>query len=420
MMIFAMTLLLVVAPMPPVRAVQQGQAGQASASEGIHERVERSLDERRTELIAFRHDLHRHPELSGEEERTSAAVAKALHELGLEVRANVGGYGVVAVLEGAGSGPVLGFRADMDAVRSQADDPVEFASERPGVRHICGHDVHTTTAVALAHALHAVRDAWSGKLVLYFQPAEETASGARAMIADGALDDPTPEAVFAYHSSPLAVGQIGVTPLQALPARDAVRVRVEGQADLRQAAERVGQAIAGLTTLEEPWSAPSQTEDFLVAQAYAPRLEEDASAWIVAGQVTSSSRPMSARARASLAEALAAMESDDLRFELEYEARQIPGVFNDPDILAQTEEALRGVVGADNYVVSHGTPPQFSEDFGHFQDRAPGIMYWLGVSNPATGTRGMPHSPDFVADDEAVFVGARAMAAVLLSRFDTP
>ena len=102
--------------------------------------------------IAFRRDLHRHPELSGMEVRTAQLVAIELRRLGLEVRTGVGGHGVVAILRGARPGPLIAYRADMDAVPTSAADPVDFPSLNAGIRHICGHDIHTTIAVALASA----------------------------------------------------------------------------------------------------------------------------------------------------------------------------------------------------------------------------------------------------------------------------
>jgi metal-dependent amidase/aminoacylase/carboxypeptidase family protein len=137
------------------------------------------------ELIAFRRDLHQHPELSGEEVRTAELVAERLRRLGLEVQTGVGGHGVVGLLQGGRPGPVVAFRADMDAVPSADPDPVAFASLRSGVRHICGHDIHTTLGLALATGFAAVRRDLPGSVLFIFQPAEERATGARAMLTDG-------------------------------------------------------------------------------------------------------------------------------------------------------------------------------------------------------------------------------------------
>lgn len=125
------------------------------------------------ELIALRHDLHRNPEVSGKEIRTSAKVAEKLTSLGFEVQENVGGYGVVGVLQTGRSGPVVAFRADMDATAQDNNDDVSYASQVEGVYHICGHDMHTTIGIALAEALSHVKDDLSGTVMLIFQPEEE-------------------------------------------------------------------------------------------------------------------------------------------------------------------------------------------------------------------------------------------------------
>ncbi len=174
------------------------------------------------ELIAFRNDLHRHPELSGAEERTAAAVAAALNDAGLTVRTGVGGHGVVAVLAGGRPGPLVALRADMDAVRSNAPDPdTEIASKVPGVRHICGHDVHTTVALGVARSLAAVREEIAGSVMFVFQPAEENVRGALAMLADGVFADGVPAAIFAFHTAPHEVGHIGTKPDVLLGSRGA-------------------------------------------------------------------------------------------------------------------------------------------------------------------------------------------------------
>ncbi len=165
------------------------------------EAINARLEELRDDLIELRRDLHRHPEIAGQEERTAKVIAERLKKLGLEVTTGVGGHGVVAVLKGGQPGGVVGFRADMDATLSMMPDPVaEIASVTPGVRHICGHDVHVAVGVGVAEALAALRDELPGTVKFLFQPAEENATGAKAMVADGALGAPTPEAIFTVHT----------------------------------------------------------------------------------------------------------------------------------------------------------------------------------------------------------------------------
>jgi metal-dependent amidase/aminoacylase/carboxypeptidase family protein len=178
----------------------------ASQTENAADTAAAAIEARRESLIAFRRDIHRNPELANEEQRTASKAAGRLRELGFDVTENIGGYGVIGVLHGARPGPVVAFRADMDAVRSDAPDPAPFASERTGIRHICGHDIHTTIGLALAEGFAASRDSLSGSVMLVFQPAEETTNGARDMLADGAFDELRPDAIFAYHTAPPETG----------------------------------------------------------------------------------------------------------------------------------------------------------------------------------------------------------------------
>ena len=163
-----------------------GNAG-ATTDRDIHDEFVKALAENETSLIDFRRHLHRFPEIAGEEQNTSAAIATRMKQSGLEVRTGVGGYGVVAVLKGKRPGPVVAYRADMDAIASTGPDPVPFSSEDPAIRHGCGHDMHVAIAVGIAETLAGFRDEMQGTVVFYFQPAEETAAGAAAMIADDAM-----------------------------------------------------------------------------------------------------------------------------------------------------------------------------------------------------------------------------------------
>ena len=279
--------------------------------------VERALVRQRDAIVALRQDLHTHPELSGEEQRTAGVVAERLRALGLDVRGGVGGHGVIARLSGAHPGRTIGFRADMDAFASSAPDPYSFPSMTPGVRHICGHDVHTAVAIATAEAMASVRSQLAGTVVFVFQPAEENARGARAMLDDGALAGESLDAIFAFHTAPMPLGSIGTK--------------------------------SGL---------------LLNANSVAP------------------------------------------------------GATNDVALELRSRGVIRAVVGSEQLVVTTTVVPGFSEDFGHFQAVAPGVMFWLGVSNPERGTVGAPHSPDYVADDAAIHVGARAMSALLLAELE--
>src|SRR4051812_28629553 len=176
----------------------------------INARITKIVEARTQELIALRRKLHEHPELAFEEHETAKAVGAFLTKLGIKFRGGVGKTGLVAVIEGAKPGPTIGIRADMDALPILEQTGLPFASKRPGKMHACGHDVHTVIALGVAAALNEMRDSLSGRVKFIFQPAEETLSGAQAMIADGVLDDPKMDLVLGYHNWPaVPAGKVG-------------------------------------------------------------------------------------------------------------------------------------------------------------------------------------------------------------------
>ena len=391
-----------------------GSAADTELARAARERVE-SL---RAELIEVRRDLHRHPEISGQEQRTAGVVARRLQGLGLEVRTGVGGHGVVGVLRGGVAGRVIAYRADMDAVPSTAPDPVEFRSLDPGVRHICGHDLHVTIGLALAEALAAVRDRLPGTVVFLFQPAEENATGARAMIADGALREPRPSAVFGVHAAPLPVGRLGTAERALMASRDTVRVIVTGAGDVRAAAAAARAALETVGTLPPAAAiAPAADPDFVLAQFRAPAPRAgDSGDLVIEGMFSVATAKGRALARQRAEQALAPLSFDGVDLRLEIEERAIAGIDNDPELTRRAVASVRAALGADAVLPIEAVVPAFSEDFGSFQDEVPGTFFFLGVANAERGWAGMPHSPDFVADEEAIFVGARAMLAVLLDQ----
>jgi hippurate hydrolase len=196
------------------------------------------LDELSARLADFYRDLHQHPELSLHEHRTAQRVAEALRPLGFEVTEQVGGTGVVGLLRN-GDGPVVMLRADFDALPVREETGLPYAStiravgedgaEVP-VMHACGHDMHATCLVGAAEVLARTRGAWSGTLLVVFQPAEELARGARDMVDDGLFQRfPTPEVVLGQHVGPLPAGVIGHASGPVMAASDSAEVVLYGR-----------------------------------------------------------------------------------------------------------------------------------------------------------------------------------------------
>jgi hippurate hydrolase len=189
-------------------------------------------------LMSLYRDLHANPELSMQEVRTPAKLAAEVRKLGFDVTEHVGKTGVVAVMKN-GPGPVLLLRADMDALPVTEQTGLPFASKvrgtsrsgiETGVMHACGHDTHVATWLGTARRMAAMKDQWSGTLVMILQPGEETVEGAKAMLEDGLYTRfPKPDYLLAFHdAAALPAGQIGITPRYALASVDSVNITIHG------------------------------------------------------------------------------------------------------------------------------------------------------------------------------------------------
>ncbi|MFQ5527320.1 MAG: M20 family metallopeptidase [Thermoanaerobaculia bacterium] len=366
-------------------------------------------------MIEIRRDLHRHPEVSGQEERTAAIVADRLRDLGFAVRTGIGGHGVVGILAGAQPGPVVAFRADMDAVASSAPDPVEFRSLTPGVRHICGHDLHTTIGLALAEGFSSTREDLAGTVMLVFQPSEENARGARAMLADDVFGDPKPDAIYAVHTAPMPVGAVATAMETLLAWRDSVTVRVTGTGDLEAAAQEVHGRIEALATVTQEQAVQPAPPDAISVQSGAPRTTDEGD-YAVTATISTANR----EAQELLEVELAELAFEGVSIHLDYQHKWVAGATNSRPHAERAVAVARSTLGEEAVLVLDNVIPAFSEDFGTFQQHVPGVMFFLGVSNPEKGWVGMPHSPGYVADEEAIFVGARLMGAVMLDFLTSP
>ncbi len=375
-----------------------------------------------SEVVALRRAVHQHPELAGDERRTAALVAGRLRAAGLAVSTGVGGHGVVAVLEGAGEGPTLAYRADMDAV---ADDEVfggGFSSRVPGAAHLCGHDLHTAIGVGVARVLAAVRERLNGRIVFLFQPAEETLAGARAMIEDGVLDRTAPREIYALHCAPLPAGEFAVMPGLGQPGQDHFRIELSGP-DAGAEGRRLLAGIEELATVTRPGSpedAARLFESLVTPDGPLARfvfVESDLSpagpdrtdlrAWV---------RAWPDSRYADLRRAVRTLVDATPGARVEFADAPFPAMVCSPELSLAAAAHLREGFGPDAVTVLHAAFPFNGEDFALFLRQVPGAMFLLGVADPDAGINGVPHAPDFAADERALRVGVQAMAGFLARR----
>ncbi|MBI1808696.1 MAG: amidohydrolase [Gemmatimonadetes bacterium] len=379
-------------------------------------------------LTAWRHDIHEHPELSNEEVRTSKLVADHLKSLGLEVRTHVGGNGVVAVLRGGRPGPVVGLRAEMDAlpVVEQVDVPFKstvrttYNGVSTGVMHACGHDMHVAILMGTAEVLTAMKAELPGTIVFLFQPAEELPpiGGAGPMIAAGAMDDPKVDAVFGLHVGPGPVGAVSAVAGSTTSAADGLRIVVHGR-QTHGAFPSAGvdpivvgsQIVLGLQTIISRQVNLNTAPAVVTIGAFQGGLRENIipdSVWMI-GTV----RTLDEGMRTSIHErikrtaegiAQSAGATADVTITRGYDITN-----NDTSLTAKMLPTLRRVAGAS--MLRPGSASSAGEDFSRFAQKAPGLFISLSVTPPGVDPmHSVNHSPLFQGDDRALPIGVRLMA----------
>ncbi len=386
----------------------------------------------RHELSATRRDFHMHPELSGQEQRTAGIVADKLREYGLKVSTGVGGHGVIGLLEGKRDGPIVAWRADMDAVPGDEILNAPYKSCVPGVIHICGHDAHTTIGLGIAQVLSSMRDQVAGQVKFIFQPAEETVVGAQAIIAAGGLENPRPSAIFALHIAPLPVGRLGSVAGMVLPGMTAFRIVIRNAATPAlintclqsiRALSTVGfpSSAAGLTDFLEAMEAGSDLlERFIVIYCSLNPEQRVENRQVIEGFARTANeelwRQVPGLMRAKLEDVLGKAVG---AYELEWPERMsFPAALNHMGLEEELRPVLDRVVGRENVARLKNAFPFNSEDFAFYQQQIPGVMYWLGATNLQRGIISVPHMPGFDIDEECLVIGTKVMANVLLAYLD--
>ncbi|MFD5556085.1 M20 family metallopeptidase [Streptomyces sp. NPDC127068] len=365
-------------------------------------------------LIELRRDLHRHPEAPGREQRTAAVVARELRAAGLAVTTGVGGHGVVGVLKGSGPGRTVAYRADMDAV-----PPTDIVGGGSAPAHLCGHDVHTTVGVGVAQVLARLRHRLKGTVVFLFQPAEETLSGARALIESGVLERESVAEVHALHCGPFPVGQFAVTPGYGMPGQDKAEVTVSGP-DAFDSARRLAVELGALATVALPQT-PADLEQ-IVAEAQTP---DGPLARFVAVRATARGDQVNVSYRCWPQERHVEVRANIRRLarsytgaEVRFPAEPFPAMVCSERDARPLARYLRSAVGRNTVTELHAAFPPFSgEDFALFLERLPSTYTFLGVRAPGTPvTASYPHYPDFAPDERAIGIGVRAMAGWIAER----
>ena len=373
----------------------------------------------RAELIERRRDFHRHPELAFEELRTAGIVADELGQLGLEVQTGVGKTGVVGILEGAGDGPTLLYRADMDALPIEEENSADYASSESGRMHACGHDGHTAIALGIAKLLSNHRRRLNGRVKFVFQPAEEVGGGALAMIEDGALESPSPDRSLGIHLwNDLEVGKVSVVSGPVMSGAGMFEITVTGRgghgAMPHQTADPIVCAAQMITALQSIVSRNADPLDTVVLSI--GKIGGGSARNVIPQSVTfgGSFRIFREDTRAMVAAriheiAAGTATAMGCRADVTLGAG-IGAVVNDDEVAAHT----RAVFASLGDVVSAVEQPWMaSEDVGLLMERSPSAYLLVGSANHERELDYPHHHPRFDFDEDVLPLSVGLMSAVI-------
>jgi len=366
----------------------------------------------REQLVAWRRDFHRHPELGFQEHRSATLIADYLRDLGYRVQTGVANTGVVGLLEGDRPGPVVMARFDMDALPINEENETDYVSQNPGVMHACGHDAHMAVGLGVATLMARYQEGIAGTLTLVFQPGEEGMNGAEVMVNEGVLESPRPDVFLATHVwNEKPVGTVTVAPGAVMAAAEewscAVRGRGGHGALPHQTVDPVvaaAQIVTALQTVVSRNVDPLETAVVTVGTIHGGDAFNVIPAQVdMTGTIRTynpQTRETVLRRMREVVEGVAGACGVEAQLEI---TPLTPAVTNDPQVTEVVRAAAEAVVGSANVFSDERT--MGSEDAAFFMQDVPGCYFFLGSANAERGLDAPHHNPRFDFDEDALPLG---------------
>ena len=391
-----------------------------------------------SKVVAWRRDFHQNPELGNREFKTAEKIATYLRSLGIEVQTGVAKTGVVGILKGGKPGPVVALRADIDALPVKERVNIPFASKVEGeyngnpvsVMHACGHDSHVAILMGTAEILVSIKSELKGTVKFIFQPAEEgppegEEGGAELMVKEGVLENPKVDVIFGLHiNAQTEVGKIKYRPRGTMASSDWFTIKVKGKqshgAYPWQSIDPIvtaSQIIMGLQTIVSrnvnlTENAAVVTVGKITAGVRNNIIPEELEMYGTVRTLDSKNQKLIHERINQIATNIA--ESAGATAEVSITAKTLI-TYNDPSLTEKMVPTFEEVAGKDNVYITQAVTG--AEDFSYYQDKIPGLYFFLGGmpkgKNPAE-TPGH-HTPDFYIDEGGFVLGMKAMANLTLN-----
>jgi amidohydrolase len=403
----------------------------------LQTKIDQQAKEIEDQVIKWRRQIHQYPELSNREVKTAAMVAEHLKKLGIEIQTGVAKTGVIGLLKTGKPGPTIALRADMDALPVTERNSLPFASkekavfngQETGVMHACGHDTHVAILMAVAEILSKNKSDLKGTIKFIFQPAEEgppegEEGGAGLMVKEGALENPKVDVIFGMHIQSISqLGKITYRPAGMMAASDWFTIKVKGKQS-HGAAPWMGvdpimvsvQIINGLQTIVSRQTELTKEAAVISVGRINAGIRENIipEEAVFAGTIRTLDDEMRTKIHEKIKlTATKIAESAGATAEVSI-VNKTPITFNDPALTEKMVSSLEKAAGKENVERIHAVTG--AEDFAFFQQKVPGLFFFVGAMMPDQDPRIVPshHTPDFMIDERGMLTGLKAMLNVTL------
>ncbi|ASB48087.1 M20 metallopeptidase family protein [Alkalitalea saponilacus] len=395
--------------------------------QSLLERIRQLSDQIYPEIINHRRWLHQNPELSFEEVQTSEYIANELNKLKIPFKKGIAGTGIIATIEGKSTnGPVVGLRADMDALPIQENSGLEFSSKKEGVMHACGHDAHSASLLGVAKILTQIKDSWEGTALLIFQPGEEKfPGGASLILKEGALNDPKPDIIIGQHVLPeMESGNVGFKPGMYMASGDEVHITVKGKGghaamphtlnDTVLAASQIVVALQQVVSRIVPATIPTVLSFGHIEGKGATNIIPETV--YLAGTLRTMNEEWREKIKTKIRE-IAKHTASAYGCECTIDIKDgYPMVFNNELVTQKALEMASVYLGQDQVEVMDTR--MTAEDFGYYSQEFPCTFYRFGVKQKHDIT-GALHTPQFNLNEESLKTASGLMAFIAIGFLNT-
>ncbi|MFM9838060.1 MAG: M20 family metallopeptidase [Cyclobacteriaceae bacterium] len=414
-----------------VVAYQQNATCQQSTKANLtHESIKLETDKIFDKLVKVRRTLHEKPELAGKEKQTQEFIKQYLLSLGLEVKTDIYGYGIIGILKGAKKGKSIAWRADMDALPNDFPDNVDFKSTVKGVQHGCGHDVHMAIALGIAEVLAKNKKDLQGTVYFIFQPEEESFKGGKGMVDNKLFSKISPSEIYGLHITPFPVGQIMVKANEMYAYQKGIRIQFKNSLTKEKLTElysKIRSTLTRTTNNSKPWEIQHALDPkdglaspttifkdyFIMDENFISYSKNDA--LVLEADVYETDKAKLKNIIPTIEKVIESQGLSDRLISVTF-FKENPTIQNDPKLTTIAINTLDEMYGKGTVTMDYGQIPFSNDDFSYFQQKVPGVYFFFGGSNFEKGMIAMIHAPNFMVDEECIRTGVQRFSSLVFER----